>query len=74
MHTILNYYFIYLLGGIGGLALWTNTYKIINNTKLKLFYLIGGIGETTLGEIKNINHKQTNNEYFIIYKQIIIIN
>ena len=39
-----------------------------HNTKLDLFYLIGGIGETTLGKIKTINNKQTNNQYFTIYK------
>ena len=30
MHTILNYYFIYLFGDIGGLALWTRLYIIQN--------------------------------------------
>ena len=45
-----------------------------HNTKLELFYLIGGIGETTIGEIENINHKQTSNQYFTIYRQIITIN
>ena len=43
-----------------------------HNTKLALFYLIGGIGGTTLGEIENINHKQTNNEYFIIYCDVLL--